>query len=584
MMRLVKIEQHFGQITFFLVGATMDEIRKQVARANRRLTMQLFLTSLGWLLFFALIVAMIAIAIPKIWFISFLAETEAANIWNIAWLAGSIAVAILTAILFTLFRRQSLVETAVEVDHEFSLRERLSSALALNQQERDSEIGRALIEDAERRADRIDVSEKFKVSFNWRAIVPLVLAGCAFGLAYGIQNAQAEKIADSSDTAEQRKAIKEAEESLRKKLRQQLAEAKKKGLKDAQIAFEELNAELNKLNPGDKESAKKMLSKLNNVKDQLKKRQEKIGDTEAMKKQLSKLSNLQKGAADKVADNLKSGDYDKAKDALNQLADKIGKNELSDEEKKQLGKQMEDLSNKLKEMTAQNEAAKQELKEKIERAKQQGDLDSAARMQNQLDQMQQQQNQMDQLNELAKQMQNAAQNMKEGEGMSQQQIADAQDALKQMADQLQQMQNDAESMEALEGMQDQLAEAKCQCQGGNSTDGEGMEGQLASGGAGKGKEGQGNGMGEGQGFGERPEKKNETKFYDSKVAGKVKEGEAVIAGKVDGQNVSGTSKLSTREQIAASINRESDPQTDLRLQRAQREHTKEYFEKFRKGK
>jgi hypothetical protein len=557
----------------------MDEIIKQVSNAKRRINLQRFLSTLIRCLMIVLLVSLVAIIIPKILVIGFLTDAQGAAVWNWSWLGGSALVALVLALAITLWNRATSVETAIEVDREFGLRERVSSALALPSDERESEFGRALLEDAARRVEPLDMNEHFKIRLDWRALVPVLLAMCAFGIAFGLRNAVSENLQASQLTPAEQKRIDQAEEAMRKKLEQQLKKSSDKALKKAELEFQELLAEKDKLDAKDPQSVKKMLSKLNDIKQELEKRQQEIGDSEQIKKQLSNMKDLEKGVGDKIAKNMQTGSFDKAKQEVDKLAEKLANDSLTAEEKKELAEQMSKLADALNEVAEKNQQAQQELKDQIEQAKRDGNLDKAAEKQEQLESLQKQQRQMDQLKSMAQKLGKCSECMGEGKP-SEQQMADAQQALQELSDQLSEMQQDAESMEAINQVMTQISE----CKGMLGGDGE-MESDfdsLASGGSGQG-DGQGDGMGEGQGFGERPEAESKTGFFDSKVKGQVQAGEAIITGKVDGENEAGESQLSVREKIQASLSEESDPLTDLRLPRSQKEQAKEYFEKIRTG-
>src|SRR4051812_27286009 len=65
----------------------MDTLRKQIARARRRLMLEQFLGVLAWSWFGTLLVAAIAIFVQKQW----LTEVRGWN-WAVAWLGGAAAV------------------------------------------------------------------------------------------------------------------------------------------------------------------------------------------------------------------------------------------------------------------------------------------------------------------------------------------------------------------------------------------------------------------------------------------------------------------------------------------------------------
>lgn len=90
-------------------------------------------------------------------------------------------------------------------------------------------------------------------------------------------------------------------------------------------------------------------------------------------------------------------------------------------------------------------------------------------------------------------------------------------------------------------------------------------------------------MGDGQGQGERPEAVTEKGYFDSQVRGKLRPGEAIRTGDADGPNIAGLTQEEVKQEIESTSSQDSDPLTNQRLPRSQREHAKQYFERFRKG-
>src|SRR4051812_7067219 len=127
----------------------MQELHKQVARAHRRLLWQQFAAAFSWCLFATLLVAAIAIAVSK-----FVAVGIEPLVWLAAWMGGAFAAALLGAAAWTLWRRGSRLDAAIELDHRFGLKERVSSSLALDQTELESPAGQALLADALARVSR----------------------------------------------------------------------------------------------------------------------------------------------------------------------------------------------------------------------------------------------------------------------------------------------------------------------------------------------------------------------------------------------------------------------------------------------
>ena len=72
----------------------MEEIKRQVNRAQRRMVLEQFLTIVAWSLFASLLVGAVGLAIPKIWALSGI-DREA---WMWGWIPGSAAAGLLVAI------------------------------------------------------------------------------------------------------------------------------------------------------------------------------------------------------------------------------------------------------------------------------------------------------------------------------------------------------------------------------------------------------------------------------------------------------------------------------------------------------
>jgi hypothetical protein len=70
----------------------VEEIKRQVGRAHRRLVMQQFLAVCGWSLFATLLVAAIGLAIPRVWVLNIDKQ-----IWDWSWIGGGLAAGLLLA-------------------------------------------------------------------------------------------------------------------------------------------------------------------------------------------------------------------------------------------------------------------------------------------------------------------------------------------------------------------------------------------------------------------------------------------------------------------------------------------------------
>src|SRR4029434_6824603 len=70
----------------------MDEIKRQVGRAHRRLVFQQVLCVVGWSLFATLLIAAIGLAVPRIWVLA--VDQQA---WDWSWIGGGVGAGLLMA-------------------------------------------------------------------------------------------------------------------------------------------------------------------------------------------------------------------------------------------------------------------------------------------------------------------------------------------------------------------------------------------------------------------------------------------------------------------------------------------------------
>jgi chemotaxis protein histidine kinase CheA len=546
----------------------MDQIRRQVAQARRRLVLQQFMGVFPWCLFVALMVAAIALAVPKIWVLP-----VDQQVWMWSWIGGAAAAGFLIAFIWTYVVRRGTLDAAIEVDRRFGLKERVSSALALQPTERDTEAGRALIHDASQRIEMVVVSEKFSVSAGWRPLLPVMPALVAFALAFLIPNAQSEQAKAAAAATQQKQLVKASTQELKKKLAQKKEDAQKKGLQDAEDLFRKITLGIDELNNKDDVDQKKALVKLNDLAKELAQKRDSLGDSEKMKQQFDKLKELQKGPADKMAEALKEGNFEKAIEELKQLKEQLEKGELKEADKEKLAQQLEQMKQKLQEMAEAHKEAKRELERQIEQKMKEGDLEAVNKLQKKLDELKKADKQMTRMESMASKCEQCQAAMKEG---------DAQKAAAELAkleQDLDSMQADLEQLETINEIMDELADAKDAMRGeqdGNMM-GKGMMDEPLD------QIGFGDGMNEGKGGGYRDEQETATGTYDSRQRAQPKAGAAVRVGDAGGPNRANKSTEDIKEQIISSLSKDSDPLTDQRLPRSQQDHVKEYYQRLRKG-
>lgn len=539
----------------------MDHIRRQSKVARRRLTCQRFLGYLPWTLLVAGLVTAVGLGLPKIVHL----EVEP-NIWMACWVGVSVLVALIVTVCLALIGRPTLPDAAAEIDRRFGMRERLSSALVLNETDKKSELGVALVADAQRRAKTVDVSDQFRWGFHRKLLVPLIPAVLVGLLCMLPDKELKEDVAKANSMSLTQ--VKNSTETLMQKIQAKRKAAEKQGLTAAVDMFKKLEGELAELRKNTKMDTKQAFAKLNDIKDQLDERRKELGDSDTLRKNLQNLKKLEPGPADELADAMKEGDFSKAEKALEELLEKMQAGEMTKSDMQKMQKQLEQLQNAMSEAAQAHEAGKESLKDQIKQAEQAGDTQKAAQLQRKLEQMQASDSSMAQMQELANMLSEASQSMQEGDMQS------ASEAFEKMAEQLSQMNASDEQLQELDELMDSLAESKADMMGDMQGMGQ-MPGQIP---------GNGDGQGEGQGSGERPEEEDDVDFYDAREREKMRMGETVYGGKVGGANKKGTTQFEVQEAVLTSMSEEPEPLDDTPLSKARRDHTRDYFNAVREGK
>lgn len=556
----------------------MEEIRRQVNRAQARLVLEQFWRVFGWSLFSALLVAVIGLAIPRLWILNLNQQ-----VWDWSWIGGGAVLGIAMAGIWTFCIRRSKLDAAIELDRRYGLKERVSSTLALSTDELHSDVGQALMSDAIRRVERIDVREQFRVAPTWRLLLPLAPALAIAILAMLPSAAMKQAEANVTTTPEIKKQIKTATMKLQERIKESQKKAEEMGLQESDV-LKEVNKELDKLAGKDATDRKDALIKINDMAKEIEKRKHDLGGAEQMRKELDKLKDIAKGPADKMADALKQGDFGKAQEEMKKVNQELKNGSLSKEDQEKLAKQLEQMQEKLQQAVEDQKQARDQLQRQIEQKLAEGNVSEAAKMQQQLDQMSQNAAEKQQMMEqLAMKLGEATQALKEGDPK------EAAEKLDKLAADLQKLQKQLEEAENLQEVLDQLADAKdamkcdncqgegcAQCQANGS--GNGKDGLAKGDGKGKGK-----GMGKGRGQGERDEEETDKSFYDTRVAADPKKGQSVRVGDASGPNKAGKSVESIKEEVMASLAKPPDSIEDVTLPRDQRENAKQYFERLRKG-
>ena len=449
----------------------MNEINKAVSTAQRRLAIGQLFSILTWAAFISLLIAAVGVAIPKIWHLGFLESQDHKDAWLYSWTLGAIVVGFFVTAIVTYRRLSSRLAVAAEIDSRFGLKERVSSALAIDSETADGPVEKALINDAQRRVETIEVAERFELRPRWSGLLPLIPMALITLLLF-LPDAQA--IANATDSAEllDREKAKLKVEAFKKKIEQARKQIEAKGLGDSSEDVKKIAKEFSNLKSENIKNNKDALVKINDIKKQIEERQKSTGDSKRFRDNLNKLKDVGKGVAKKIGDALAEGKFEDADKAIKELAKKLKDGKLSKAEAKKVANELKNLADKMQQAKEQREKKIEDLQKQIDKAVQEGDLDKAAQLQQQKEAEEQNNQQQQNLDNIAKQLQQAAEAMKDGdpEQMKEamQKAAEAMEAMGEDLEDLQQQMQDMQDLQDLEDMIDDLkqpGEGECEGEG-----------------------------------------------------------------------------------------------------------------------
>src|SRR5208282_1593415 len=246
----------------------MRELEKPVARVFRRLRLQRFVSSLVWVLAVGLLLVAVVLGVSKA-----LNHALPGPEWAPFAIAGGVGV--LIAALFAIFTGPSRLDAAVAIDHAFRLNERVSTALTLPAELRESSAGHALVADARKKLADLDVTAAFGPKLPRRAWVVLIPASLAVSMLFVPAWIQRTVQAKTETKVEAKALAKQTE---------------------------------------------RLLVEMNKLTDALKERKKQLGSPDQVNRQLQQLKEMgQNGPADQFSKELAKGDFKKAAEQLKEL-------------------------------------------------------------------------------------------------------------------------------------------------------------------------------------------------------------------------------------------------------------------------
>jgi hypothetical protein len=518
----------------------MSRLDRHVAFVQGKLAFARFLTAVAYttLGFFA--VLWLAVVIQRIFHI--------APPKPIAFAWAGLGVAVVAAIIYSMLKKPTTHEAAVAIDERLGLKEKFSTALFVRNTRDPFAV--AAVRDAEREAENVSLHKRFPLAFPrmgyWTVGAAIVVLMTAWLLPTDMdlfgREAQRRHLAD--EQAKRDVAKKKVEEALA------VVNSYPKAVQNSeaiQIAKRDLEKMLNQpiTDPAQaNRTAFKALEQSNEALKEEIKRNEKFAMAQANDKMLRSMNppTDEQGPVADAQRDIAKGDFSKAVENLNDVANKFDK--MSDADQKKAAQQMQNLAKQIEKMSKDpaqmqklaqqlqqqgmnqqmaqqlaktmqqaaqgNQQAQQQLQQMQQQAQQAMQKMSPQQqqaMQNLMKQMQAQSQSQAQAQQMAQAAQQMAKAMQQGaskqgnqqqQGNQQGQMAQAQQAMQQAAAQMDAVQKDAEQMSAAQDATSQ-AENDAADQGNPNNNGNNQQARAGMGRTGEWRPGDTNRNGNGQG-------------------------------------------------------------------------------------
>ncbi len=490
--------------------------------------------------------------------------------WGMAWAVAGGA-ALVVAVVWTWLTRHDDVGIAREVDEAGGLRESLSTALCVEGQT--DAWSRAAVEHAENASRRVVISQLFPFRIPDWSYVPLIAVALFFALGLVPRQGFFSGIEGVKPIDEQQAEVQQAKAEV-----EEVKDQVKDALSD--IRDEELARQLEELMLPEEggepdEIRREAVKNLTSLQDRLSELTdgEDSAELEEIKARLSQLKTTEGAPAElnALTKALQKGDFKEAREALQDLADKLSEGELSEEQKKALEEALKKLAEELEQLAQDQQKLADQLKqmgldpkladnpEALEKAMQQANIPP---------QMQQQ------VMKQCKACKNAAQAcqqmagacQKAGQGMQGEQGMQGLSDLAQMMNGLSAKQQDQQSaeaaMQALSQQLKQMGDCMGQCQGSGMMLAQKF--QMSSNGRGKGADAESS-------------QAADFALNKEKAQGKDHGGPIVGSVMVEGDQVRGEAKQQFAETVSIAQQQAADAIETMQIPREYHDLVKKYY-------
>ncbi len=423
----------------------MTATQRILHRARRRMVSQSFFTALGWGL-------LVAAAVGAAGLVGMQVAGRVLPLWV---LAVPAAAAVVVAVLVALLRRPDEAAVAVAIDQRLKLKDRLGTSLYAATLEQ-SPLTRSVIDDAEHAAAGLRVNEAFPLwprggaaSKVWGAVAVSVALLAALALdPAGLYDRALDRMAQAQAERERAEQIEQALAAAAKDTEGFAEDPEQRRDDAAALDPADLNEQLEAMltrrdlgNPEDRREAAAEVSDLQERFAQTVERKQRAA--EAMQSAMSRLDPGERGPADRFADALRRGDFSAAQEELGKLADELESGDLAENQKQQLGEQLDTLARQLQQIAAERRQLGEQAQAQAEQA-----MRDAGLSPEQVDQLAEQGFSPEAVQQALEQA------LQQAQGMSPEQ---AQQAAEQMQQQMQQAMRQAQDGQQAGEMSEQLA-------------------------------------------------------------------------------------------------------------------------------
>lgn len=501
------------------------------------------------------------------------------------WVVGSfLAVSTIFALVWTFRTAPSKTMIALEIDGRFELRERMTTALGLDETHRATSAGQAVLADAVASIIALKFNEKFPVKARWTASLPPVIAGMiALALLFAAPDQIRQAVAGNDSKSKRleplpiakQEPLKKANPFAKPKVENELERQNKSDkLKDLEAELDKLGEKFNKsLDPNEQNKAREKVTELTKMEDKLKSLSEekfkKLSQLDQKMQELERLNrdpDFQSGPAKELNNALSKGDLKKAKEEVDELRKKAKKDELKPQDAKKLEKQLEKMKNEIERLSRDKEKEKK-LQDMIKMAKEQGK--DAESLERELEKLKEENASSDkEMQDLAEKMQKAKDALEKGN------MEDLADQLEKIGSQMKDIEGELQDLEDvqqyLQKLKGEKKRACAECEGDGEFD-PNCEPKRKDGAKWTNK---GN-----PGMGERGEQKDETSYIEEKMKSPFDpRGKKVYGGGVRGPAFTKKSTVELGKQIQEAVQEAPQAVDAQRLPRDARDSVKEYFE------